>query len=74
MHSDPGFLPDELCRRISALPWVKRCAVRLHEEGFHLSGIVLLDNASLGAEQAEEIRQLARSMNWRVDAVDVTLR
>jgi len=35
---------------------------------------VLLDNASLRAAQAEEIRQLARSMNWRVDAVDVTLR
>jgi len=46
--------------------------VRLHEEGFHLSGIVLLDNASLTAAQAEEIRHLARSMNWRTDAVDVT--
>ncbi|ADV28026.1 cation diffusion facilitator family transporter [Pseudoxanthomonas suwonensis 11-1] len=73
-RSDPDPLPDELCRRISALPWVEGCAVRLHEEGFHLSGIVLLDNASLSAAQAEEIRQLARSMNWRVDAVDVTLR
>jgi len=73
-RSDPDPLPDELCRRISALPWVEGCAVRLHEEGFHLSGIVLLDNASLSAAQAEEIRQLARSMNWRIDAVDVTLR
>jgi len=35
LHSDPDFCEG--------------CAVRLHEEGFHLSGIVLLDNASLGA-------------------------
>lgn len=73
-RSDPDPLPEELRRKVAALPWVEGCAVRLHEEGFHLSGIVLLDNTSLSAAQAEEIRQLARSMNWRVDAVDVALR
>lgn len=71
-RSDPDPLPDELLRRISALPWVEGCSVRLHEEGFHLSGIVLLDNASLSAAQAQEIRQLARDLHWRLDQVDVS--
>ena len=47
--------------------------MRLHEEGFHLSGIVLLGNDQLTAERIAEVRALAREEDWRLDAVDVTL-
>src|SRR5690606_27492929 len=59
-RSDPDPLPERLCREIAALPWVEGCAVRLHEEGLHVSGLVLLHNRTLTAAQAEEVRAAAR--------------
>jgi divalent metal cation (Fe/Co/Zn/Cd) transporter len=73
-RSDPDPLPDRLCARIATLPWVAGCRVRLHEEGLHLSGIVLLDNDDVSAAQVAEVRALARSVHWRLDHIDVSLR
>jgi divalent metal cation (Fe/Co/Zn/Cd) transporter len=72
-RSEPDPLPDRLCAEISALPWMDGCAVRLHEEGLHLSGIVLLRNRTLTAAQVEEVRAIARALDWRLDRVDVSL-
>ncbi|WP_372012483.1 cation transporter [Pseudoxanthomonas sp. 10H] len=72
-RDSPDALPDRLCQRIAALPWVEGCAVRLHEEGMHLSGIVLLDNPRLDAAQIAEVRAVARDEDWRLDQVDVSL-
>ncbi len=72
-RSEPDPLPDRLCAEISALPWMDGCAVRLHEEGLHLSGIVLLRNRTLTAAQIEEVRAIARALDWRLDRVDVSL-
>ncbi len=72
-RSDPDPLPAQLCEAIGALPWVHGCAVRLHEEGFHLSGVVVLDNPSLSTAQAEEITRVVRAAHWRLDQVDVCL-
>ena len=70
----PDPLPDRLCAEISALPWMDGCAVRLHEEGFHLSGIVLLHNRTLTAAQVEEVRAIAQALDWRLDQIDVSIR
>lgn len=72
-RSNPDPLPDRLCARIAALPWVDGCSVRLHEEGLYLSGIVLLGNRTLSAEQAKQIRAIARETHWRLDRIDVSL-
>lgn len=72
-RSDPDPLPARLCDAVRALPWVEGCAVRLHEEGFHLSGVVLLDNRQVDAGQVREIRELACAMDWRLDQIDVAL-
>ena len=47
--------------------------VRLHEEGFRLSGVVLLDNPQVSLEQAEEIRSVARALHWRLDRIEVAV-
>ncbi|WP_125077244.1 cation transporter [Pseudoxanthomonas sp. SGT-18] len=72
-RSDPDPLPGQLARAVADLPWVHGCAVRLHEEGFHLSGIVLLDSPGLDAEQVEEVRAVARRLHWRLDQIDVSV-
>ena len=72
-RSDPDPLPARLAEAIAEVPWVEGCAVRLHEEGFRLSGVVLLDNPQVSIEQAEEIRSVARALHWRLDAVVVSL-
>src|SRR5690606_19425351 len=70
----PDPLPDRLCAEISALPWMDGCAVRLHEEGFHLSGIVLLHNRTLTAAQVAEVRAIAQALDGRLDQIDVSIR
>ena len=72
-RDEPDPLPDRLCAEISALPWMDGCAVRLHEEGLHLSGIVLLRNRTLTAAQVEEVRAIAQAMDWRLDQIDVSI-
>ena len=72
-RSDPDPLPERLCTRIAALPWVEGCAVRLHEEGLHVSGLVMLRNRTFTAAQAEEVRAAARAVDWRLDQIDVSL-
>ncbi len=72
-RSEPDDLPLRLRNAVNALPWVQDCAVRLHEEGLHLSGVVVLDNPQLSAAQAAQIRQLVRRVHWRMDQVDVCL-
>ncbi len=72
-RSEPDSLPARLREAIAALPWVEGCAVRLHEEGFHLSGVVLLHNRELSTAQVGEIRELVRRVHWRLDQVDVCL-
>ncbi|WP_202845538.1 cation transporter [Luteimonas saliphila] len=72
-RSDPDPLPARLCREIAALPWMEGCGVRLHEEGFNLSGIVLLGNRTLTAAQVEEVRAIAHAIDWRLDQIDVSL-
>ena len=73
-RSGPDPLPDRLCSEIAALPWMQGCAVRLHEEGFHLSGTVMLGNCTLTAAQLEEVRAIAHALDWRLDHIVVTLR
>ncbi|MGJ4730289.1 cation transporter [Luteimonas sp. SDU101] len=72
-RGDPDPLPERLCAEISALPWMDGCTVRLHEEGLHLSGIVLLHNPSLTAAQVEEVRAIAQAVDWRLDQIDVSI-
>ena len=72
-RDDPDPLPDRLCAEISALPWMDGCGVRLHEEGLHLSGIILLRNRTLTAAQVEEVRAIAQAVDWRLDQIDVSI-
>lgn len=72
-RSEPDPLPARLCREIAALPWMEGCGVRVHEEGFHLSGIVLIGNRTLTAAQVEEVRAIAHALDWRFDQIDVSL-
>ncbi len=72
-RSDPDPLPARLAEAIAEVPWVEGCAVRLHEEGFRLSGVVLLDNTTIDADQVRQIQALARRLHWRLDAVVVSL-
>src|SRR5690606_16878610 len=72
-RSDPDPLPDRLCSEIAALPWIDGCAVRLHEEGLHVSGIILLHNRTLTAAQVEEVRAIAQAIDWRLDQIDVSI-
>ena len=72
-RSDPDPLPDRLCSEIAALPWIDGCAVRLHEEGLHVSGIILLHNPTLTAAQVEEVRAIAQAIDWRLDQIDVSI-
>ncbi len=72
-RSDPDPLPARLAEAIAEVPWVEGCAVRLHEEGFRLSGVVLLDNPQVSLEQAEEIRSVARALHWRLDRIEVAV-
>ena len=72
-RDDPDPLPDRLCAEISALPWMDGCGVRLHEEGLHLSGIILLSNRTLTAAQVEEVRAIAQAVDWRLDQIDVSI-
>ena len=72
-RGDPDPLPDRLCAEIAALPWMDGCAVRLHEEGLHLSGVVLLRNRMLTAAQVEEVRAIAQAIDWRLDQIDVSI-
>ena len=66
-------MPDRLCAEIAALPWMDGCAVRLHEEGLHLSGVVLLRNRTLTAAQVEEVRAIAQAVDWRLDRIEVSI-
>jgi len=72
-RDEPDPLPERLCAEISALPWMDGCTVRLHEEGLHLSGIVLLRNRTLTAAQLEEVRAIAQAVDWRLDQIDVSI-
>lgn len=72
-RGDPDPLPERLCAEIAALPWMEGCAVRLHEEGLHISGTLLLGNRTLTAAQVEEVRAIARAVHWRFDRIDVSL-
>jgi divalent metal cation (Fe/Co/Zn/Cd) transporter len=63
---------SQLCDAISQLPWAEGCAVRLHEEGVHLSGMVYLQNVDLTAAQVQEVRDVARASSWRIDQIDVS--
>ena len=72
-RDEPDPLPDRLCAEIAALPWMDGCAVRLHEEGLHLSGIILLHNRNLTAAQVEEVRAIAQALDWRLDRIDVSI-
>lgn len=72
-RSDPDPLPERLCAQIAALPWMDGCAVRLHEEGLHLSGVVMVGNRALSAAQVDEVRTIARAIHWRLDQIDVSL-
>lgn len=72
-RDEPDPLPDRLCAEISALPWMDGCAVRLHEEGLHLSGVILLHNRNLTAAQVEEVRAIAQALDWRLDRIDVSI-
>jgi divalent metal cation (Fe/Co/Zn/Cd) transporter len=72
-RGNPDPLPERLCAEISALPWMDGCSVRLHEEGLHLSGVVLLRNRTLTAAQVEEVRAIAQAVDWRMDQIDVSI-
>lgn len=72
-RSEPDPIPDRLCAAVSALGWTEHCRVRLHEEGVHISGVVLLDNHSLTRQQISEIRFVAHALDWRLDQIEVSL-
>ena len=73
-REDPDPLADHLCSAIKGLPWVEGCRVRLHEEGFRLSGTVLLGNRTLDAKQVREVSDLAQALHWRFDRIVVSLQ
>lgn len=59
---------------VSALEWVDRCDVRLHEEGPRLCGLVIVsprDGRALATGLAEAQR-VAREVHWRMDEVVAT--
>ena len=72
-RGEPDPLPDRLCAEVAALPWIEGCSVRLHEEGLHISGTLLLGNQTLTAAQIEEVRAIAHALHWRLDRIDVSL-
>lgn len=72
-RSDPDPLVGRVCEAVAALPWVRGCRVRLHEEGLRLSGLVYLSTADdrLDAARRREAEAAARAVHWRIDDIVV---
>lgn len=67
----PHPLRQDARRALLALPWVKRAAVRLREEGHMLSGeafVVPVDEADLVA-RLEQARDTVQALDWRIGEV-----
>jgi divalent metal cation (Fe/Co/Zn/Cd) transporter len=77
-RGEPDPLADRVRDAVQALDWVRACAVRLHEEGPRLSGVLYVQ-ARDGAERPTDAQRLreaertARDVHWRVDEVTATL-
>lgn len=77
-RGEPDPLADRVRDAVQALDWVRACAVRLHEEGPRLSGVLYVqarDDAD-GITDAQRLREAegaARDVHWRVDEVTATL-
>lgn len=79
-RGDPDPLADEVRDAVQALAWVRACAVRLHEEGPRLSGVLYLQvredgepGAACSAQRLREAERTARAVHWRVDEVTATV-
>lgn len=60
---------------VAALPWVRHCRLRLHEEGLRLSGVIWIASVdgTLTPERRREAEHAARGVHWRMDAITATL-
>lgn len=72
-RSDVDPLPAAVAEAVRALDGVTACRVRFHEEGLRLSGVihVATDDGRLGATRVQAVRDAARAVHWRIDAVAV---
>ena len=70
---DVDPLPAAVAEAVSAIDGVTACRVRFHEEGLRLSGVIHVVTAenALSAAQVQSIRDTARAVHWRIDAVAV---
>ncbi len=70
---DVDRLPARVAEAVGALDGVTACRVRFHEEGLRLSGVIHVATADgrLGAAQVQTVRDAARAVHWRIDAVAV---
>lgn len=60
---------------VAALPWVAGCRVRLHEEGFRISGAVFVrtSDGAIDPDRLCEAHSTACAVHWRIDEIVVTL-
>ncbi|MET0288625.1 MAG: cation transporter [Pseudoxanthomonas sp.] len=73
-QSDP--LPEQVRQAVLKLAWIEQCQVRLHEEGFRISGAVFIAPRSGGqvdARMLREVHRCALAVHWRIDEIVVTL-
>ena len=70
---DVDHLPARVAEAVRALGGVSACRVRFHEEGLRLSGVihVATEDGHLGATRVQAVRDAARAVHWRIDAVAV---
>lgn len=70
---DVDHLPAQVAEAVRALDGVSACRVRFHEEGLRLSGVihVATEDGHLGATRVQAVRDAARAVHWRIDAVAV---
>ncbi|MFL6588097.1 MAG: cation transporter [Luteimonas sp.] len=72
-RSDHDTVPDQVIEAVLRHPGVAECRVRLHEEGMRLSGVIYAvpREETLTPATASAIREAARAVHWRIDAIDV---
>ncbi|MCD9033657.1 cation transporter [Luteimonas sp. Y-2-2-4F] len=73
-RSDDDPLVAAVRDAVAALPWVRGCRLRLHEEGLRLCGVVWLepDADGLTPQRRREAEAAARGVHWRIAEVTAT--
>lgn len=75
-RGDPDPLPDAVRDAVLAVDGVQACAVRLHEEGPRLCGVLYVhardDATGCSARWLRACEDAARAVHWRIDEVTAT--